>query len=46
MRLGGAEEKNREQVNTLFEHVRVLQTENQELLDELKEKNDEIEAYR
>lgn len=46
MRLGDAEEKSREQVKTLFEQVRVLQTENQELLDELKEKNEEIEAYR
>lgn len=46
MRLGDAEEKQREQVKTLIEQVRVLQTENQELLDELKEKNDEIESYR
>lgn len=46
IRLGDTEEKNREQIKTLFEHVRVLQTENQELLDEVKEKNEEIEAYR
>lgn len=46
IRLGDTEEKNREQIKSLFEHVRVLQTENQELLDEVKEKNDEIEAYR